>query len=171
MKSDKHNERSTAGLWRWLAIIAGVNVLLVVLGFFVPASDEQVYVAAVQHLMRSEGLTTRNRRPTVAYIQTEEPLSADARDSLTRFASSANLYLRWVNGLASMALEAERNIENGGYLFTLGPPRHGFVSTTIDTETHVVMGGGRAQLVLYHWMGVSEVWGETELPWISLTNP
>lgn len=61
-----------------------------------------------------------------------------------------------------MALEAERNIDNGGYLFSLGAPRHGVIFSRIDAETHVSSGSKSSELVFFHWMGVSEVWQERQ---------
>jgi len=164
MTNSRDIQQHPTRLWRWLLGIVGANVALIMFGFLVPASDEQIYVTAVQHLLRAEGLTSQSRRRAVAYVQTEEPLSADARESLTEFAAYAGVRLRWVNDMASMALEAERNIESGGYLFVLGAPRRGFIFSNLDAETHVVMGGGRSQLSFFSWMGVSEVWQEREIP-------
>ncbi|NNC65420.1 MAG: hypothetical protein HKN84_11590 [Gammaproteobacteria bacterium] len=171
MTASHDTGRTPVSLWRWLLAIVGVNVLLVLLGFFIPASDEQVYAAAVQHLLRSEGLIGQSRRPTVAYIRTEEPLSLEVRESLTAYASSSNVYLRWLNDVASMALEAERSIENGGYMFSLGAPNQGVILSGLDAETHVMSGGGSSELVFYHWMGVCEVWRERELPRIQSGDP
>jgi hypothetical protein len=168
MKPSRDPERNPVGLWRWLLAIIGLNVLLVLFGFLVPASDEQIYVAAVQHLLRSEESIGQSFRPTVAYVRTEEPLSPAARESLDTYASSSNVDLRWLNDVASMALEAERNIENGGYLFALGAPSHGILFSNLDAETHANSGGGSSELVFYHWMGVNEIWQEREVPRIQL---
>ena len=164
MMRSRSAEREPARLWRWLMLIFGVNVLLVLFGFLVPAGNDQINIAAVQHLLRSQESIGRNLRPTVAYVETEEPLSPEARESLVAFASFANVNLRWLGDDALMALEAERNIDDGGYIFSLSAPVHGLIFSSIDTETSAFAGGSSAQLVFFHWMGVSEVWREQEVP-------
>lgn len=163
MRLGRDTAREPARLWRWLMLIFGLNVLLVLFGFLVPAGNDQINIAAVQHLLRSQESIGRTLRPTVAYVQTEEPLSPEARESLIAYASFANVDLRWLGDDALMALEAERNIDNGGFLFSLSAPVHGLIFSSIDTETSAFAGGSSSQLVFFHWMGVSEVWQEQEV--------
>lgn len=162
MKPIQDTKRSAFSLWRWLLVIIGVNVFLMVAGFFFPAGDDGVYVATVQHLLVSDESIGRRLRPTVAYVRTEEAVSPEARDALIAYAPYVNVRLRWLTDEASMALEAERNIDSGGYLFSLGAPRHGVIFSRIDTETHVSSGSKSSELVFFHWMGVSEVWQERQ---------
>ncbi len=162
MNPIQDTKRSALSLWRWLLVIIGVNVLLIVVGFLVPATDDGIYVAAVQHLLVSDESIGRRLRPTVAYVRSEEAVSPEARETLLAYAPYVNVRLRWLTDEASMALEAERSIDNGGYLFSLGAPRHGVIFSSIDAETHVTSGSKRSELVFLHWMGVSEVWQERQ---------
>ncbi len=163
MDSSQNTGRSSISLWRWLTLIIGANVLLIVVGFLVPAGNDQINIAAVQYLLRSEGLVEQRRRRIVAYVRTEEPLSPEARETLATYGSYVSVDLRWLGDDTLMALEAERSIDNGGYLFSLGAPSHGVIFSSIDAETHVSSGGGSSRLVFYHWMGVSELWQEREV--------
>ena len=156
-------DRSSVSLWRLLAVIIGANVLLVIFGFLVPAGDDQINIAAVQHLLRSEGLIEQRRRRTVVYVRTEEPLSPEARESLEAYASYGYVDLRWLGDEARMALAAERNLYDGGYIFSLSAPSHGVIFSSIDAETHESSGSGSSRLVFYHWMGVSGIWQEREV--------
>lgn len=162
MDNSRAINRGSRNLWRWLTIIVGVNVLLIAGGFLVPAGDDQINIAAIQHLLRSQGVGQRGFRPTVAYVRTQEPVSPDAREALSAFGSYLNVEIRWLGDDALMALEAERNIDRGGYLFSLSAPSHGVLFSSIDAETSVTTGGGRSELVFFHWMGVSQVWRERD---------
>lgn len=162
MKGNNENARSSTGLLRWVAVIIGVNVLLVALGFLVPAGDDQIHIAAVQHLLRSEDSIGQSFRPTVVYVRAETELSPAARETLVAYASYANVDLRFLGDDALMALEAERSIERGGYLFSLGAPGHGIVLSSIEVETQANAGSRRSELVFYHWVGVSELWQERD---------
>ncbi len=89
-------------------------------------------------------------------------MSPEARESLEAYASYGYVDLRWLGDGARMALEAERNLYDGGYIFSLSAPTHGVIFSSIDAETSVSAGSESSRLVFYHWMGVSEIWQERE---------
>ena len=154
MKPSRSSERKSAGLWRWLLGILGANVLLVLGGFLVPASDERVHSAAIQHLLRSQ-----LGYPTTAYVWTEANLTSDVREQLTAFASEWNVYLLWESEFSSLPPDFVESVENSVRV-SFGIPDRGIGFTRLRTGISSGVGGRVSEIVFLHWMGICEVWKE-----------
>lgn len=154
MKSSRSVQRESAGLWRWLLGVLGTAVFLVLGGFLVPASDEQVHSAAIQHVLRS-----RIGYPTTAYVWTEADLASEVREQLTAFASDWNVYLLWESEFSSLPPDFVESVED--YVrVSFGLPDRGFGFTRLRAGVSSGVGGRVSEIVFFHWMGICEVWKE-----------
>jgi len=154
MKPSQSNGRKSAGLWYWLLGILGANVFLVLSGFLVPASDERIHSAAIQHLLRSQlGYAT------TAYVWTEASLTSEAREQLTAFASERNVYLLWEGEFSSLPPDFVESVENSVRV-SFGIPNRGVGVTRLRAGISSGLGGSVSEIVFFHWMGICEVWKE-----------